>query len=148
MEITSTTTEQTFKAAEDFLVFLKSKKANATATIVGLSGDLGSGKTAFSKAVAKILGVGESVTSPTFVIEKIYQTTDPIFKQFIHIDTYRLESGAELNVLDFERISEDSENLIFIEWPERVVDILPEHMFTISFTFIDEDTRLISYDSK
>lgn len=119
---------------------------HSQALIVGLHGDLGSGKTTFSQSVAEALGVEQRVTSPTFVIEKIYETTDDVFKKFIHIDAYRLEGGKELNALDFEQICADSHNLIFIEWPEKVADILPENMFNMYFEFIDEQTRSISYE--
>src|SRR3989338_8753227 len=75
---------------------------NTGATLVTLSGELGAGKTAFVKAVAKALGVGEVVNSPTFVLEKIYplplfsQKSGKGFKRLIHIDAYRLEKGGDL----------------------------------------------------
>ena len=71
------------------------------ATFVTLSGELGAGKTAFTKGVAKALGVTETVNSPTFVLEKIYDLSQfdghsVSFKRLIHIDAYRLASGIEL----------------------------------------------------
>src|ERR1700679_1259702 len=96
-----------------------------TATVVTLSGDLGTGKTTFTQAVAKALGVGEDVTSPTFVIEKIYQLKGQKFDRLIHIDAYRLENEHELKVLGFEELLEDPKNLILLEWPERVAELIP-----------------------
>ena len=61
---------QTKEIAKNFIDKLTEKKE---ATVVGLSGDLGSGKTTFTKFIASLLGVSENVTSPTFVIEKIYK---------------------------------------------------------------------------
>lgn len=116
-----------------------------SAVIIGLYGDLGSGKTTFVKCVAEVLGVTKIVTSPTFVIEKIYKLDDKRFDHLVHIDAYRLENGNELKNLGFEEIIKDSRNIVFIEWPERVREILPENKKDLSFTFIDENTRIIEY---
>lgn len=131
--------EETQKLAHDWLFSLPEPQDSAT--IVGLYGNLGAGKTAFTQAVAKELGIKEFVTSPTFVIEKIYETTHPFFKRLIHIDAYRLESGKELQALDFEKLVEDKNNFILIEWPENVKEILPRDHQKISCEFVDETTR-------
>ncbi len=132
----------TQKIAEDFLNKLE---AGDKAVVVGLSGDLGSGKTTFSQFTAQILGVKEIVTSPTFVIEKVYHTKNTAFPQFIHIDAYRLDEAKELEVLGFEDLLKQKGTLIFIEWPERVEQILPFDTIYIKFKFIDETTREIEY---
>ena len=118
-------------------------KNDGGALIVGLYGDLGSGKTAFTQVVAKCLGVKETVTSPTFVIEKIYKLDHRDFEHLIHIDAYRLKNGDELLHLGWEEIAKNPKNIIFIEWPERVAEILPNNMKKIYFTFVNEDTREI-----
>jgi tRNA threonylcarbamoyladenosine biosynthesis protein TsaE len=116
------------------------------AVIVGLSGDLGSGKTTFSQCVAELLGIAENVTSPTFVIEKIYKTKDVgRFETFIHIDAYRLESGKEIETLGFKNIINAPNTLVFIEWPEKIEEVLPSDSTMVKFKFIDENTREISY---
>ena len=116
------------------------------ATVVALAGDLGAGKTSFVQGLAAALGVIETVASPTFVIEKIYDLlAGQKFKRLIHIDAYRLAGGAELAKLGFADILADPANLIVIEWPERIADILPSEAKTIHFDFIDENTRAISY---
>lgn len=99
------------------------------ATLVTLSGELGAGKTAFTKAAARALGVEGAVTSPTFVLEKIYALPPavgraPVFKRLIHIDAYRLSSGRELAPLGFDELMRDSGNLVLLEWPEKVADAL------------------------
>lgn len=134
--------EETYSLAKDFIENLKAEKN--TATVIGLSGDLGAGKTSFTQGVAKALGIKDTVTSPTFIIEKIYELEDQRFKHLIHIDAYRLEEARELEVLGFNELLEHPENLVFIEWPERVHDILPKYMQTIEFKFIDETKREIS----
>lgn len=117
---------------------------NDSATIVTLSGDLGAGKTTFTQGVAKALGVTENLVSPTFVIMKFYELDYDVqdktgnniknnFKHLIHIDAYRLESGKELLSLGWEKIISDKENLILLEWPERVAEIIPEGVVKIKF---------------
>ncbi len=132
--------EETSKLAKDWLDSISAQENEAT--IVGLYGNLGSGKTTFTQALARHLGIKENITSPTFVIEKIYET-DVVakFKRLIHIDAYRLEAGRELQVLNFEELVGNANNLIVIEWPENVKEILPEDHIKIYCEFIDEDSR-------
>lgn len=142
MKILSKSLKDTEKIAREFVEkeFVRNKDG---AFVVGLYGDLGSGKTAFTQAVAKCLGVKETVTSPTFVIEKIYKLNNKYFDHLIHIDAYRLKSENELLHLGWEEIAKNPKNIIFIEWPERVAEILPDDIKKISFTFIGEQTRRI-----
>jgi len=118
------------------------------ATLVTLSGDLGAGKTAFTKATALSLGVMETVNSPTFVLEKIYslESKNSKFKRLIHIDAYRLVSGSDLAPLGFDELMQDSGNLILLEWPEKVADALPEPAVKISISLCPDESRTISYD--
>jgi tRNA threonylcarbamoyladenosine biosynthesis protein TsaE len=134
--------EDTAKLAEDFISTLKPKAAGAT--IVGLYGDLGAGKTTFTQACAEALGIQETVSSPTFVIEKIYQLKNSGFSHLVHIDAYRLESGNELLRLGWKELSENPNNLILVEWPEKVAEALPDDIMKLYFTFIDEKTREIT----
>jgi tRNA threonylcarbamoyladenosine biosynthesis protein TsaE len=142
------------RAALNFLSKLNSSAVTpAQAWITGLSGELGAGKTTFVQAVARALGIAETVTSPTFVIEKIYAippskegAPPSIFKHLIHIDAYRLESPGELARLGFNEIAADPANLILIEWPERVAELLPPDFKKISFAHIDESTRELIFD--
>ena len=75
------------------------------------------------------------------IIEKIYETKHPHFARLIHIDAYRLNGGRELQVLNFEKIVENKNNLIIIEWPENVIDILPENHIKIHCDFVNENSR-------
>lgn len=109
--------------------------------LFGLSGDLGSGKTAFVKGVAKELGIDKNVTSPTFVIMKIYLAKK---RRLVHIDAYRLEKQEDISLIGYDEFASDPVNIIFIEWPERVFDKIPENMKIINFTYIDEKTRKIT----
>ncbi len=131
--------EETQNFAKEFLQSLKLQESEAT--IVGLYGNLGAGKTTFTQAIAKELGIKEAITSPTFVIEKIYEIKHNNFARLIHIDAYRLEGGNELQNLNFEEIVSNKNNLIFIEWPENVKDILPENHIKLFCEFVDESSR-------
>ena len=142
MKIISKSLKETEKVAKEFLAKIIVKNENG-ASIVGLYGDLGSGKTAFTQEAAKCLGVKETVTSPTFVIEKIYKLDHQNFDHLIHIDAYRLGSGNELLNLGWEEIAKNPKNIIFIEWPERIAEILPNDIKKIQLTFVDENTREI-----
>jgi tRNA threonylcarbamoyladenosine biosynthesis protein TsaE len=137
--IISKSLDETQKLAKEWLDSLSLK--NDEAIVVGLYGNLGAGKTTLTQLIAKELGITESVTSPTFVIEKIYNTNHKHFARLIHIDAYRLKSGRELGVLNFEELVENSNNLIIIEWPENVKEILPENHLKIFCEFVDEKTR-------
>src|SRR6185312_14306581 len=130
MKHLSKSKENTRKIAESFLQTLEK---GAKARVVGLVGDLGAGKTAFSQAVGEILGVEESIQSPTFLIEKIYELKDARWKHLIHIDAYRLEKSDELISLGWEKIVSEPENLILVEWADRIQNILPEDTQTIRF---------------
>lgn len=117
-----------------------------TATLVTLSGDLGAGKTAFTKAVAGALGVEGVVTSPTFVLEKIYAL--PVgapYARLIHIDAYRLDAGAELGPLGFDEALRDAGNLILLEWPEKVAEALPVPAVKIAIRALADGAREIVY---
>lgn len=142
---------ETNQVAQEFLSSLKPKSQNLKAIIVGLKGDLGSGKTAFTQLVAKNLGVKEALTSPTFVLMKSYKIATEATERFnlsvknlIHIDAYRLKSGQDLLRLGWAEISADPKNLILVEWPEIIADIWQPDFQMINFEFIDEQTRKIA----
>ena len=115
------------------------------ATLVTLSGELGAGKTTFVQTVASSLGIIEDVTSPTFVIEKVYALQDQTFERLIHIDAYRLHEVHELEVLGWKELIADPGNLIMLEWPEKVAPIIPEHALRLRFD-IQGDGRIITLD--
>ncbi|MHB0865959.1 MAG: tRNA (adenosine(37)-N6)-threonylcarbamoyltransferase complex ATPase subunit type 1 TsaE [Minisyncoccota bacterium] len=144
MEKTVTTLVDLEAEAAGFIAALRPGEEGAT--LVTLSGELGAGKTAFTKAVASALGVEGVVTSPTFVLEKTYSLPNSSsFKQLVHIDAYRLESGADLAALGFEDLMQDCGNLIMLEWPEKVADALPEPALRISLVALPDVSRKISY---
>ena len=113
---------------------LKTKRA----VIIGLEGELGSGKTRFVQGFAKGLGIRQRLTSPTFVLMKKY-------RNLYHIDCYRLHKPKDLIDLDFEEILSNPKNIVLIEWAEKVKKILPEkNNIWIKFKVIDKNKRKIN----
>jgi tRNA threonylcarbamoyladenosine biosynthesis protein TsaE len=104
--------------------------------IICLSGDLGSGKTTFTQGLLKGLKVKGPYTSPTFVIMKKYKNN------IFHFDAYRVGAKDILN-LGWEEIIADKNNIIIVEWADRIKKIIPEKSLQISFEWIDNNTRKI-----
>ena len=142
MKVISKSVSDTGEIAKDFIEKI-SMSIHDNALVVGLYGDLGSGKTTFTQAIAKIFNIKEDITSPTYVIEKIYDIEHGNFKKMVHIAAYRLDSAKELLALDWDKTLADSRNIILIEWPERVVDVLPQNHAKINFKFLSENEREI-----
>ena len=137
--------------AKGFLSVLAKSPESSRAVLVGLSGDLGAGKTAFTKCVAEVLGIADTVTSPTFVLEKRYDIPHGSlvggrFTKLIHVDAYRLYKGEEMKALDWEGTLADGHNLILLEWPEQVSEALPKNTLQISFEYVDDSVRRVSGD--
>ncbi len=105
-----------------------------TATIVALRGDLGSGKTTFTQALARELGITATVQSPTYILMRKYQITNHKFQTLIHIDAYRLENPKEFAALRPEQFLKDPKTLVVVEWPEKVEGALPPADLTINFS--------------
>lgn len=114
------------------------------ATVVALSGDLGAGKTTFVQAVAAHFGIPEPITSPTFVIEKVYECASGPFKRLIHIDAYRLRGEHDLGILGWHELLAEPSNLVFVEWPERVADAIPSYAIRIAIGHIDAESRALT----
>lgn len=120
----------------------KTKPAKENARIFALSGDLGSGKTSFSQAFLRELKVKEQVISPTFLIIKSYKIRGAKFKNAYHIDTYRLENPSEILELGLEEILENKENIVLIEWAEKIEKYLPKDSTWIKFSHYDKGRLL------
>ena len=104
--------------------------------LICLEGDLGTGKTVFTKGVALALGIDEMITSPTFNLIKEYTSGElPLY----HMDFYRLDkSPEEIGLYEYY----NKGGIVVIEWADIVKDYLPTERLDIKITIIDEDTRL------
>jgi len=108
-----------------------------------LYGDLAAGKTTFAQGIGKYLGV-DRVVSPTFMIMRQYPVTNhPVIKTFFHLDLYRLDSLEDIRSFDLEEIWSDPENLLVIEWPEKLQDFLPKKRYDIYLKANSENERQI-----
>ncbi len=114
------------------------------ALILALRGDLGAGKTTFTQGFLKGLGVRRRVSSPTFVLMKRFTLRNLPFANVYHIDCYRVKKSAELSSLGLKEIFENPENLVLVEWPERLGRILPKRRLNLVFRHgKDEEVRAI-----
>lgn len=111
------------------------------AAVVALHGDLGAGKTTLVQMLAKKMGVKEEVTSPTFVIMKKYQLDNfsGEINELVHIDAYRIEESAEMEVLGFSEIIEIPGTLVCVEWAENIKEVLPKNIIEVNITISDKD---------
>lgn len=143
------TLNQLHTAAQMILEKAHEKKSPNSATLITFSGDLGAGKTALIKEIAQVLGVEDHLQSPTFVIFKRYHVS-PLLREtsqgwsnLIHGDMYRLHSGEEMKVLGWSDLIKNPGNIICIEWPEHIQEILPEDRIEVTLESVSETTRLI-----
>ena len=105
---------------------------NSKATVITLSGELGAGKTHFTKYLAKSLGVKEIVNSPTYVIIKNYKLKSKHYDKLVHIDAYRLAGADDLVRLGWYEILVNPRNLVVIEWPEIVRGVIPTNAIKLT----------------
>jgi tRNA threonylcarbamoyladenosine biosynthesis protein TsaE len=135
---------QTKKLGEILAKEILKIKKRKRGWLLGLRGGLGGGKTTFLQGFAKGLGIRKKILSPTFLIMKRFQLSDPYFQYFFHIDCYRIQKPKEILSLDFKKIISDPKNIIAVEWSDRIKEILPKDIFTIKFNFLDKTKREIS----
>ena len=107
--------------------------------VITLDGDLGAGKTTFTKGFAKGLGIGMMVNSPTFLIVQEYTGGRlPLY----HFDAYRIEEPEEMEEIGFREYV-DGDGVCIIEWSERIEDILPDRCTRIRIT--RDDSRGVDF---
>ena len=137
--------------------WLKINKNKNSSWLVCLYGDLGGGKTTFTQGLAEELKIKETVNSPTFLIMKKYRrrhseispsSTNNKKYTLYHFDCYRISNHQEILDLGWEEIIIGENNIIVIEWPEKIKDILPKKRLDIEFKFVDKNTRKINFVNK
>ncbi|MDE1970787.1 MAG: tRNA (adenosine(37)-N6)-threonylcarbamoyltransferase complex ATPase subunit type 1 TsaE [Patescibacteria group bacterium] len=115
--------------------------------VVSLEGELGAGKTTFMKGFAEGLHMKETMTSPTFIIFRVFDLARSVFKRLYHVDCYRLESYEDLRALGFEDILNDPKNLVVIEWGNMIREHLPQNTVHIAFDVLAHHARRITITS-
>ena len=108
--------------------------------VICLEGELGSGKTVFTKGFAKAMGIEDTITSPTFTLIKEYLNGElPLY----HMDVYRLEeTGDDIGITDYF----NKGGVTIIEWADIIEDKLPEERLVIKFKVINEDSRVLIFE--
>lgn len=132
-KITTNNEEETIEIAQN----IESEKFSNM--VICLIGDLGSGKTVFTKGFAMALGIEENITSPTFNIIKEYTSGE---SNLYHMDLYRLE--GDVRNLGIEEYYEKG-GVIIIEWADMIEEYLPDERLEIYFKVVDEDTRVLIF---
>ena len=128
------------KSEEDTIAIAENIEAEKfPGMVICLNGELGSGKTVFTKGFANALGIDETITSPTFNIIKEYTNGElPLY----HMDVYRLEGTPEsTGILDYF----EKDGIVIIEWANLIKDYLPEERLDIFFKVTEEDKRIMKF---
>ena len=128
--------------------FLRAKTKRKNALVFALMGELGSGKTTFVQGFLRGLGIKKKITSPTFVIAKNYKLKTKNYKQTYHIDCYRIKKADELLKLGLREVLENPQNIVLIEWAEKIKKILPKNFVWLKFEHgPKENIRVIRLNS-
>lgn len=128
--------QETQKLAAEFAKKLKGGE------IIALVGEMGAGKTTFVQGLAQGLGIERRITSPTFIIMRRYETTS---KSLFHLDLYRLEGNLENEVknLGLADVWGKQENIVVIEWAEKIKNWLPKNTIWVNFDMVGAEKRRI-----
>lgn len=158
----SFSSEQTKKIAEILAQeVLKKPPQIKNALVFGLVGDLGAGKTAFVQAFIKAAGIKKRITSPTFILIRNYKLLarhtsvkqrrarlTSNFKLIYHIDCYRVKKPAEFLKLGLKEILTNPQNIVLIEWAEKIKNFLPKNAVWIKFEYgKKENERIIKINA-
>lgn len=143
MTITTKTEKETLNFAKKFASKLKGGE------VIGLIGDLGAGKTIFTKGLAKGLGINDNITSPTFVLMKIYNIKQKNIKKLVHVDAYRLKTPKDMLAIGIDEYFNRDDTIIAVEWADKIKDILPlKKLISININYLDNGMRKINVGTK
>lgn len=145
-KITTKSPKETKDVAKKLITrIFELKQDKNSSYIICLEGNLGGGKTTFTQGLANGLGIKETVNSPTFLIMKKYSSPELNKKkyQLYHFDCYRLSGYQEILDLGWKEITSEKNNIVVIEWSEKIKEILPKEKTIVRFEFVDKETRKI-----
>ncbi len=138
---TTTSTHLTHSAEETIALGERLAATLASGTVVALTGDLGAGKTALTKGLARGLGVTEPITSPTFTLVAEHPARDG--RRLYHVDLYRLDAPQQAVEIGIEEeLAPDGWTII--EWAERLDDLLPPGTVRVQMEIVSENERRIT----
>jgi tRNA threonylcarbamoyladenosine biosynthesis protein TsaE len=119
----------------------------ADVNVLCLYGELGAGKTTFVQGLAQALGVKHRIISPTFILIREYglnfQTDLLSLKKLIHLDFYRIDSAKDIKSFSLKELIIDKNNLVVIEWADKIKTLLPEKRIDINFEHSGKNKRKI-----
>lgn len=150
IKIITKTPKKTQKVAKILAAEILNLQDRGKALIITLDGELGAGKTTFTQGFVAGLGIKEEIYSPTFLIMKKIELHKHLLKaksyklkaKFLyHLDCYRLKDEKDLIDLGMKEILADPENIVLIEWAERVKKILPKDIIKINFKYLSMKER-------
>ena len=136
-KLTLSSLEDTKKLGQELAKEILKRKGEA-AFVVFLDGDLGTGKTTLVKEIIFALGVKEKVKSPTFTIIEPYELNN---ENIYHVDLYRIIDPSELEIIGLREYLNESNAIIFIEWPEKSYGYLKKFDLKISLKHLSEKER-------
>ncbi len=140
MDYLTSSAGETQKLAQEL-----AKKFKNHGGVVALVGDLGTGKTTFTQGFAQGLGIKDKIISPTFVLIRQHKLPNSN-RWLFHLDLYRLEKAADFSQLGLEELFSNNDNVILIEWAEKVLNQLPPHSLKLKFEKIAENKRKITFE--
>lgn len=129
----------TFEEIDKFII--ETAKMLENGGVLGLIGDLGTGKTTFTKKICNYFGISENVKSPTFTYVIEYSSFKiPVY----HFDVYRIENSEEIYEIGFEDYISEENSLVIVEWANKIIDEMPEESIYVEIKHNSENTRVIS----
>lgn len=133
---------KTISSSEDMISFGQELGSNLNGgEVIELIGDVGAGKTTFTKGLAKSLGITDEIQSPTFTISRVYEGTK---NNLVHYDFYRL-NDAGIMAIEMQDVIDDPNNITVIEWGEPVREVLPKKYITVKIKIISENIREVEW---
>jgi len=154
---------QTASAAQTIALGKKLAKTFKGGEVIALFGELGAGKTTLVKGIAAGLGIRKVITSPTFLLMRVYPLRPPAptrrrrgersaasptrhekIKTLVHLDCYRIKNAAEISALGLEEYLGRDDAAVVIEWPEKIKKLLPRQMMSITLQSKQATNRTIT----
>lgn len=117
-------------------------KQTSGTQVYAFYGSMGAGKTTFISALCKVMGVEDEVASPTFTIVNEYRTETG--ESIYHFDFYRINNIREVLDIGYEEYMNDG-GISFMEWPEKIEEILPDDVLKVSIKEAEDGSRVITF---
>jgi tRNA threonylcarbamoyladenosine biosynthesis protein TsaE len=137
MKITTLSEKQTINLGKKFSRQLQGGE------VIGLIGELGAGKTNLIKGMGQGLEIKQTITSPTFVLMKVYPVNHNYIKWLCHVDAYRLKTGQDLIDIGIDDYLNNPNSITVIEWAEKIKNILPKKTIFVKIEFTNQQNQRI-----